>query len=184
MLMIFPRRSRKCFNASRETRNGPRVFEANIASHCLRVISLKLHRLVVGGIVDQDIDPAQFFHRFLHRRPHALFVCNVATQGHRARPEAAQIDDGMLRLGHGVAKRDRNIRPGLRQPQRDGTSQAKRRSRDQNCFAGKRFRTIHAENCNWNHRILVISRTKTCVLCGIPLRPLDCGISVRQILNR
>ena len=87
MLMIFPRRSRKCFSASRETRNGPRVLEANIASHCFRVISLELDGLVVRGVVDQDIDPAQFLYRFLDRRPHALFVGDVAAQRHRPRPK-------------------------------------------------------------------------------------------------
>ena len=54
--------------------------------------------------------------------------------------EAAQVDDGMLRLASGVAKRDGNVRPRLRQPQGDGPPQASRPARNQDGLAGKWFR--------------------------------------------
>ncbi len=74
--------------------------------------------LVVGGVVDQNIDSAQFLHGFLDCRPDAFFVGNVTTQSHGADSEAAHVDDGMLGLARGVAKSDGHIRPGLGQFER------------------------------------------------------------------
>ena len=102
-----------------------------MASHCWRVIVAEFGGLVVGGVVDQNIDSAEFLDRFLDCGPDALFVGDVATQGHGADPEAAQVDDGMLGLARGVAKSDGHIGPCLGQFERDGAAQASRSAGNQ-----------------------------------------------------
>jgi len=51
-------------SASRDTRNGPRVFEAKIASHCVTVIFSNSGGLVIRGVVHQHVDATQFPRHF------------------------------------------------------------------------------------------------------------------------
>src|ERR1700730_15417147 len=84
----------------------------------------ELGGLVVGGIVNQDIDSAQLLCRLLDCRPDALFVRDVTTQSHGPSAEAPNVDHSMLGVARGGAKRDRHIRPRLSERQSHGPPQA------------------------------------------------------------
>src|SRR6185503_5726624 len=92
---------------------------------------VELDGLIVGGVVDQNIDSAQLLHGFPDCGPDALFLGDVAPQGHGTDSEAAQVDDGMLGLARGVAKSDGHIGPCLSQFEPDGPAQAARSAGNQ-----------------------------------------------------
>ena len=72
MFTIRPRAAFRCGCAAFATRNGPRVFTSNIASHSATLISSMRHRLKRARIVHQQVEPAQTARPPRSRPPHTL----------------------------------------------------------------------------------------------------------------
>ena len=60
--------------------------------------ALEVHVFIIGGIIDQDVDAAEFPPRFFHHRFHAGFVRDVAVKGERPHAEARKINHRALRF--------------------------------------------------------------------------------------
>ncbi len=102
------------------------------SEHCVPLAdgeSLELGGVVVGGVVDQDVDAAQFAAGLFHHGLDAGFVGNVAVQSKGAHAEAGEVDDGVLRLAGGIAKRDGHIGAGLGESEGGGAAETSGRRR-------------------------------------------------------
>jgi hypothetical protein len=86
--------------------------------------TLEIDGGIVGRVIDEDIDAAQFTSGFFHRGFHAGFIGHVAAKSEGADAKAGEVDDGVLSFASGVQKRNRNIgaRPGQGQSGRPAES--------------------------------------------------------------
>jgi hypothetical protein len=150
---LLPRLRRIHFRASRDTRNGPRVFDANIASHCRTVRLLKLRRFIVGRIVDQDVDAPQFAPRsFIIDLTLASSVTSQCSANARTpNPERSTTVSCASRAE--CVEGDGHIRARPRQRQRRSPSQTPRRAGDEAGLAAQRF-VLGSDHCG----ILLLNR--------------------------
>ena len=107
---------------------------------------LKLCGLVIGCVVDQNVDAPQFAAGFFHHGADTGFVRHITPQGERANPEATQIDDCLSRLACRISEGDGHISSCFSESQRRRPAQAPCRSRDKRRFPTKRlfFVRLHA----------------------------------------
>ncbi len=147
MLMIFastgpallPRFRRIHFKASRDDQKRPaRVGGENRIPLPHRQL-FELRRLVVGGIVHENVDAAQFAPSLFHHRPNTGLIGHIAAQRKCPHTEPRQVDDRLLRFPRRVPEGDGYIRASLRQCERRCSSQSPRRTRNKRSFALKRF---------------------------------------------
>ena len=97
--------------------------------------ALEIRGGVVGGVVDQDVDAAEFASGLFHHGLDAGFVGDVAMQGEGAHAQAGEVDDGMLCVAGGSAKSDGDIGAGLGQSEGGGASETPGAAGDEAGFA-------------------------------------------------
>ena len=132
-----------------ETTKVPRALIWCIRSNRFMSVSTTLRELDRAGIVDDDVDAAEFLRRLVERVLHHGFVAHIDNQ--RQRLAAGALDlfgsgiDGAVKLWMrlGGFRRDGDIGAVARGAQRDRKPDAARRAGDEQCFSGKRHRRPH-----------------------------------------
>src|ERR1019366_363342 len=101
--------------------------------------ALEVRAGVVGGVVDQDVDAAEFASGFFHHGLDAGFVGDVAMQSEGAHAEAGEVDNGALCLAGGSTKSDGDIGASLGESEGGGASETLGAASDEAGLAAQRF---------------------------------------------
>src|ERR1700688_2611169 len=101
--------------------------------------ALEIGSVVVGGVVDEDVDASEFAPGIFHHGLDAGFIGDVAAQGEGAHAVAGEIDDGLLGFAGGIEIGEGDVGAGLGQGESGGASQAAGGAGDEAGLAAEGF---------------------------------------------